>query len=279
MRVVIFVVNYHTDDHVLRLLESVSGAWGLVREQAIDVHVLDNSARNETGNGAWRRRLRESEVPATLHQSATNAGYFGNLGLAQRLTDDATAVIYCNPDIVLDPTFFAELAKIGDVGVIAPAIVSIADGFDQNPKYESRLSAAKLRRLERIYSNGLLFSAYGVAGRAKELFASHRRNGSRSAGLPRPIYAPHGAMFVFTDIPFFRALPPYPCFLFGEELFVAEEARLAGVPVIYRPELRVHDVRHAAVSALPRSRLRSLMRESVVHILAEYYAEGARTRE
>jgi hypothetical protein len=80
---------------------------------------------------------------------------------------------------------------------------------------------------------------------------------------------------VFTDVDFFRALPPFPCFLFGEELFVAEEARRRQVAIAYEPALRVDDMRSQSVSRLPGEFFRRLMLGSVQFILDTYYTADA----
>jgi hypothetical protein len=80
-------------------------------------------------------------------------------------------------------------------------------------------------------------------------------------------------VFIFADVDFFLTLPAFPCFLFGEELFVAEEARIAGVSVVYEPSLRVRDVRHASVSQLANEMRRTLLLKSMTFILNQYYTE------
>jgi GT2 family glycosyltransferase len=197
--------------------------------------------------------------------------------MAQSLVHEKTdAVVYCNPDLFINSDFFTVLEhtlKTVVGGVIAPSILSLRDGFDLNPQYRKKLSRTKLKCLQRIYAYRLFFSSYNALGRIKEVVSGWNywlRRGSKEASAT--IYAPHGAMFIFTDIGFFRRLPSFPCFLFGEELFVAEEARLAGVPVVYEPALRIHDVRHASVGLLPKEFLRVLCYKSVTFLLNRYYA-------
>jgi hypothetical protein len=272
MRVTFFIVNYRTDEHVLRLVDSLAVARDAAEGVTVDVHVLDNSKKNEAEASAFGQKLGEARLPARLHHTGTNAGYFGVLPLAQGIVrhGDADCVIYSNPDIAVEADFFLELAAARAMrGVLAPSILTLDRGFDQNPMYEERLPAKKLRRLRTVYGSAPIFTLYSLARTVKEAFAGHRRAGSR-----HEIYAPHGSIFVFTDIEFFLTLPRYPCFLYGEELFVAEEARRREVRIMYEPRLKALDFRHASIALLPRADLRRHLLASVSYILDRYYADG-----
>lgn len=277
MNVFLFVVNYRVDDHLVRFIQSVAAAQAACPSAHVDVHVLDNSQKSDIELGRLRERVAIAEVSVTLHSTGTNLGYFDGIGLAQSLLPESTdCVIYCNSDLLLDPDFLAVLHRtIQDrSGILAPAILSLQDGIDQNPKYRQRLTSTKLRCLQRIFSYRHSYVVYSVLARFKEVARGWYRRSRPDVIAPGPIYAPHGAMFVFADVGFFHRLPPFPCFLFGEELFVAEEARLAGVPVVYVPSLRVRDVRHASISQFAPEFKRSLHWKSVTFILERYYARA-----
>ena len=271
MHVALFVVNYHADEHLVRLLESVEAGVAALSVD-LQVHVLDNSCRSEAALDELGDRLRSvGNVPVAVHSTGRNTGYFGVLQLAQSLVgDDVDVVIYCNPDLLFEPTFFGELAEMrGVAGILAPSVVEIGRGVSLNPVSYVRLSARKLSFLKWIYSSQTLYSAYVLAGWLKELLL--RRSRAAKSAEPRRIYVAHGSVFVFTDVSFFQSLPPYPCFLFGEELFIAEEARLRGVETLYAPSLGVRNVRHASISLLPKGKLRQYSRSSVSFILERYY--------
>ena len=178
MNVLFFVVNFKADEHLVRLLLSVAAAQALCPLACIDVHVLDNSEKPASEMEQLRARLGVAGVLATQHSLGTNDGYFGGLGLAKSLVSEKTdCVIYCNPDVLLDPDFFVVLQRtlMHGAGVVAPAIVSIENGVDQNPKYRQRLSEGKLRRLQRIYAHRLLYVTFNMLSRVKEVAAGWRR--------------------------------------------------------------------------------------------------------
>ena len=279
MTVVFFVVNFNADAHLVRFVDSVATARTRAPGSVVKVHVFDNSCKNQIQLTSLQERVQRRDISVEVHSSGRNEGYFGGVPFAQSLIEaGTTSVIYCNPDILLDSDFLLQLEglPVGGSGVVAPAIVSLDEGFDQNPKYVDRLSLTKLKRLRAIYSTQASFFAFTLLGRLREMFRGDGRGVLRGETIAGEIYAAHGALFIFTDVEFFRRLPPYPCFLFGEELFIAEEARRAGVATVYEPRLRVRDIRHASISTLVRSHLRSYMFESVHHIIDTYYSEDDR---
>lgn len=274
MKVLLFIVNYRSDEP---LRQCIASAQQVARDASVNlqIHVLDNSEYPCEKLAALKQMLSEfSQVPAQLHVPDRNSGYFGSLALAQRLAElqGSDVVIYSNPDVRFAPDFFDQLGlhRLRAPGLIAPAIVSREDGFDQNPKYVHRLTRAKLLRLQRIYATSLGFRFYMNLARLKEWLLGKRARGTAPAG--KVIYAPHGATLIFTDPDFFRSLPSYPCFLFGEELFVAEEAMRREIPITYQPALKVEDLRSHSVGQLPGEFHRRLMLTSVEFILSRYYA-------
>ena len=276
MNVLFFVVNYKMDDHLGRFVQSIAAAQAVCQSANVDVHVLDNSQKTEHEVMQLRSRLGVAGVSVTVHSPGTNDGYFGGLRRAQSLVPEGTdCVIYCNPDVLLDPDFLLGLERIlgSTGGVVAPTILSLKDGIDLNPQYRQRLSEGKLRLLQWIYANRLTYVIFNELARAKERFSGWRHRSRQAGFTSMPIYAAHGAVIIFTDVEFFRRLPAFPCFLYGEELFVAEEARKSGVSVVYEPSLRVRDVRHVSISQLPGEFRRSLALKSVTFILNRYYSE------
>lgn len=273
MKVLVFIVNFQSNDPLKECLVSLQKASSGVGIN-LNIIVLDNSEYSSNELHVLKQMLAEFEnVSIELHISSHNLGYFGGLQLAQRLSYEyeSDIVVYSNPDVRFAKDFFENLEKISksSPGVIAPSIISLKDGFDQNPKYIKRLPESKLRRLKNIYSRRVSFRMYmGMALLAERILGKKSRRESQS-GLC--IYAAHGAAMVFTDLKFFRSLPSYPCFLFGEELFVAEEAAKRNVPINYRPELRIEDLRSQSISKIPSEKHRQYMRNSIECILSNYY--------
>ena len=98
-----------------------------------------------------------------------------------------------------------------------------------------------------------------------------KRNNKVVSIMNENIYAPHGAMFIFNDLDFFKNLKSFPCFLFGEEIFIAEEAIKNNTLIYYKPSIKVYDVRHASISLLSNKFKRDLYYKSIDYLLKSYY--------
>jgi len=280
MRVLLCIVSYKSDGPLANFLRSIQKAvLAGPRKTTVTVLVIDNSLRRSDEKDRFLA-LVECEFPGCeVTFPSENLGYFGALPIAQARQADlaASVVIFCNADILLADNFFTELAALSGThaAVIAPAIISgLGSGFDQNPKHVDRVTAKKLRTLQLIYSRRITFHIQQFLGSLKELIRQSRRGppAKPDNSSPETIYAPHGALFIFTDVGFFMNLPKHEPFLFGEELFIAEEALQAGKTIIYSPQLRVLDSRHTSTGILSTSRRRVMMKDSVDFILRKYHS-------
>lgn len=272
-KVVFFIINYKSDDFLFRFLDSVYQAKQEV-DISLDIVVLDNSEKSEKENQNIKTKLENEKLSVTFQSNDKNLGYFGPIPIAQEYlrTRDSDYVIYCNPDLRLDKQFLKELLNSSVNGVIAPAIISESKNIDQNPKYLSKLSLEKMQRLKLIYGNSILYTLFFLMADFKEFLEKFLKKGKTITKQPiKNIYAPHGAMFIFKNIDFFKSLKEFPCFLFGEEIFIAEEALKNNVSIDYMPQLRVFDIRHASISLLSTKFKRELYYSSINYLFKEYY--------
>lgn len=274
MKVMFFIVNYKADKALLKLLQSISSSMSACTSVDVKICVFDNSMKEKGETDAFRFLLIKHDLDIILLNSETNSGYFGGLTIAQNLVDDTfDYIIYCNPDIQIELDFFEKLVKPSKkAGIIAPSIVDEFSGFNENPKYLKRISKRKMQRLKFLYGSLTLYTTFLVLASVKEWLDSIKHKSRKSEEEEsKKIYSPHGAMFVFSDISFFKQLPAYPCFLFGEELFIAEEALKANIEIYYEPALKVKDTRHGSINLLNLKHKRSLYYKSIVFILENYY--------
>lgn len=270
MIITFFIINFKADKLVRELIDSIKFSKKDLKIN-VDIHVIDNSLKNQDELNKFLKECNEEGV--IIHANPKNVGYFGAIAKAQEIlkSTKSDCVVYCNPDLKLDNNFFKELLRtINPDGIIAPAIISLSEGVDQNPKYLNRLAIAKMRRLKLIYSNQVYYTLFFLLARLKEITIDrlfNRQNKIES----QIIYAPHGSIMIFKNVSFFKELKPYPCFLFGEEIFVAEEARIKNVKIFYKPEIKVFDVRHASINLLSAEYKRVLYLKSINYLLKEYY--------
>lgn len=260
------LVNYRTDDLALGFARDL---WALNGNSRLQLMMVDNT---DLPN---RDRFRESVAaafPGALYcRPAGNLGYFGGAAyglerfLASRRMPDW--VMVSNVDLkVADKTFFehlGEFSKNRDVGIVGPSIWSAKSVRDLNPRYVHRPGARKIRRLKYINRFRLILNVYEALGFGKAAikYACSRgsailRGGRERLQAPKPIriYAPQGSCMLFSKLYFKRGGSLfYPCFLFGEELFVAETARKLGLSVYYHPQMKLVHHDHAS-TGFPRSR-------------------------
>jgi GT2 family glycosyltransferase len=238
-------VKYGVDKETERYLESIQT---LQSRNGLRVLVVDN-----TVDGSWARSA-HSDYQAV--QAPGNLGYFGGAryGLSLYLQQNPLPdwVVVSNVDLCIDdPLFLERLAWLGSVpnlGAVAPRIRSSLTGMDQNPYLRVRPSALRMHLYKWLFRSWLILNVYEVLGtlfhRVRSAIGSVRLASSR---LPsrETIYAPHGSFLIFSRNYFDRGgTLDFPEFLFGEEIYIAENMRALGLQVVYEPSLQVTHQEH-----------------------------------
>lgn len=252
--IVLIVVNYHCESHVVGLHRSLtaqdSDRWRLV--------VVDNGSDEQ---GAALLADVGGQPGVEVLDPGGNLGYLGAVQHAVDVLPDtcraADWLVVSNPDIRFDDPGFLRGLESWDAGparVLAPSIVG-PDGRDQNPFMDQVPSRAlTTARTVAALSPGLtaMAEAAGRAWRAAPRGRSRREEADGepvAPGAPRRVFAPHGSFMCFsagyldTDLAFHHDL-----FLYGEEVAIAARCAAAEVPVVWVPELRVQHSRHATTA-------------------------------
>ncbi len=280
MQVLICIVNYCTDDALCEFVASLAAAWNTGAPGGrLAIAVLDNSGKSEAEASRFASRLAALHADAELVPTRRNLGYFGVLPLAQErsVRQHFDYVVFANADLIADLDFFRALSSCQEAAaVLAPSILvtTAAGERDQNPAYEARLSRKRLRFLRTVYGNTWLFAGYRALWRARDRMRSRPgAAGNKQVGpaTRRKIYAAHGAMFIFADVKFLQSLTGFKPFLFGEEIFVAEEARRAGLDTLYVPEVRARHSRSKSMSSVPQESQRKYLFEALTFLLDRYH--------
>jgi GT2 family glycosyltransferase len=274
MRVFILTVNYNSEKELYDYINSIKDSFKRIDDLIIDLIIFDNSEKDNFNYESFKENFENlslTNFSIKTYRSSLNSGYFGGISLMRKnvLKKNYDFAIYCNPDILLDVDFFSSLNKIdsNDKGIIAPSIITVKEGFDQNPMYLERLKKKKLIRLKLIFNNNITYNIYSAFSYLiKELSFKKKK-----PFLKSKIYAVHGSIFIFSNLDFVKKIPDYPCFLFGEEIFIAEEARLNGIEIFYKPEVIVNDIRHASVGKQSSNFRRKHNYNSIVFLLDKYY--------
>jgi GT2 family glycosyltransferase len=257
--IVIIAVSYFgsTDlgPYLLSLQEQSTQSWHLV--------VVDNS-EDEAEHQALREVL-QNESRTQLLRASTNLGYLGGgrWGRQESTVTDADWIIISNTDIRLGATdTLAQLAAITEpsVGIVAPSIKADWDGRDQNPYKAARPTPAQMKLRVRVLSNPVL-------AQTLILVLAMRRKLSKNYSAPKvggQIYAPHGSFVAFGRTFFDQGGHlDFPLFLFGEEIFLAEQSLDLGIQVLYAPQVRVEHVEHRQTGYWRSLRMLRLNAEAV----------------
>ena len=65
----------------------------------------------------------------------------------------------------------------------------------------------------------------------------------------------------------------YPCFLFGEEIYLAEHLRKRGLKTYYDPNLKVYDSDHVSTGKMKSKAYYQYNYKSIDMLLKEYFNE------
>ena len=268
MKIVVVCVNYFCEVPITKMLQTInmSGSY------ALSVILVDNSHSMP----ASPSYAQIAENPAVkLLDPGGNLGYLGAFAWAvrtQSLDDAYDIVILANPDLEFSQDFFATLAAADydeSIAIIAPDIVNLPSLSHANPAMARRPNRRLMWLRKVVHSNKQVYRAYDLVHRLKKRLRV--RTSAPQVDQAR-IYAPHGALMLFRA-EYFEAggSLDYFSFLFGEEIFVAEEARRIGKSVLFDPNLQARHHEHVATGVLGTSKLSEFSHKSLARIYDKYF--------
>lgn len=236
-------VNYNNELDSLNLIDSILKQSQLKK---IDIIISDNSKKSSPKLQNLQRKCKN----IIYKKNKKNKGYFqgANSALKHYLKKNKTPewIIISNPDIIInDSQFISKLFKIKEKTIIAPSIISIKTKNDQNPFLISKPSTKKMRFYKTIYNSKILTEKYTLFHTIKSRLSKNKEK------IKREIYAPHGSFIIINKEYFKRkGTLNYQGFLFGEEIFLAEEAKKENIKIIYNPTLKVFHKQNSSTSKL-----------------------------
>lgn len=274
--VLILGVVYKSWGDTIRFVDSARSCFG----NDVKVILVDNS---ETSPPSFFMEKIGSFDFTTYIKSDKNLGYFqgARSGLSYYLKNNPVIpqwIIVCNVDIIFEtPQLMSKLdpyENIPDLGVIAPAIISDLWRTDYNPFRISRIPLKKLLFYRVIYSNILFHNGYILIHYIKRVIKSTWLMipiKKRDVKPGRNIYAPHGSCIIFNKNYFERGgTLDHATFLFGEEIFIGETARRAGLNVLYVPDIIVRHYEHSSIGSFISNRINKFYKQSIADIIKYY---------
>ena len=253
-KVNIVTVSYRNHADTRAFLDSLATVRGF---QECNVTVVNNAVGSE--DLAEIDEIAASfEGSLTMVHSAENLYYWGGAeSVVRRMLDSDSGgvgfdwLIICNNDVLFNDAGFLETLRscdASDHGVIAPSIISLATGRDQNPFLRKPPGMFQLIKWRALFSNfpvaKVLLGLRWAIGPLRRFMNRSRLEGG--VGGRGNIYAPHGAFMIFSRRYFERGgwldttVPMYM-----EEITTGAIAEQIGVPVLYCPVLQVHHCEHA----------------------------------
>jgi len=275
IKALVITVNYKNAQETIRFAGSISSVRSF---DQVSVLLVDNASADASFDAITSAI--EHMPNCRCLAAPKNLGYFGAAKWALDTWCTGAPipdwVIVCNNDILFpDPDFLTTLfAQSGDVGVIAPRIVSMRNDYEQNPFMTSRPGKVGLLKIR------FWFSRFALCRLQTELSAPIRsitralRSRAKSHLKRQPIYAPHGAFIIFSRIYFERGgYIDDGAFLYGEEIGAAEAAARAGLSVIFEPSLKVvHNEHQSTGNKLSRATF-GYKRDALKYLRERYWQD------
>lgn len=261
-KIALVCVDYKSEDETKRFINNVLGM-----SQHVSVILVCNSGSAQFSNYLDNKRVH-------IYDFETNLGYMQGAQQALKLffTDNYIPewVILSNTDIEFISSDFFERLKNDERhdSIVAPDIITI-DGVHQNPFLVGRCSKAKLRFLNFVYTYTFVFVMYSLLSFLKKKLARKIKDHELESGL---IYAPHGAFVVFGRKYFELGNDlMHPCFLYGEELLIAERARVSGISILFDSSYKILHREHVVTAGINNSNKKKYLKDSIYFVLKNYF--------
>lgn len=217
--------------------------------ELVDLYLVNNGNDFTHAQLSSLLNISSLSLKVNIVKNQVNDGYFPGChkGYLQSLTTggDYDAMLITNVDLEVQVDFFNQLSLLNltyetQTAIIAPSIISLSEKKDRNPKVKTRFSKKQMQKYILLYAIPYLHSFY-----KKTFYKSKPSSSNLASGSA--IYAPHGSFIVVMGgMKYWDDLLSYPVFLFGEEIYIGEQARLHNIPVNFHGELKVIDSDHAS---------------------------------
>jgi GT2 family glycosyltransferase len=266
------LVHHQNTREVLRFVkhlhkQSVPASWRL------QILIVDNSS-----DFSYAEELEAQIIRPGRNLGYLNGGAYGVEVFREQKGHWPAWTVISNADLVLERGFVETFLtrEIPDtVGIVAPD-VRTSKGAKHNPFMRRRPSSARMHMRKGVFTRSSWTTLYRCLSAMKNRVAPYFSIPNDSTHPERiPIYAPHGSIFVVRDA-FMKqgGSLPYDAFLFGEEVHLAEQARIAEVDVVWMPDLRARHKQKSTVDRVNVERRRKWHLESAEFLCKTYFQQS-----
>lgn len=269
MRVAVFCVNYNSYPSLQDFLVSLDKAAANSKATAsLDVYISDNSSRKEKINTTGLGSI--NVVVNTLDNLGYLGGAFASMNaLDIRVRNSYDYLIISNVDVTVNEDFLSMLSAIKNdskLAWIAPAIYNVHLNKKSSAEWSHRPSNRRIKLYSFLYAHPFCYYCYWAISRLK-IRAAHN-----TVALEKNIYAGYGSFMIFTNK--FISLKEkwtYKPFLFGEEIYFGEIARINGMTVRYVPTLQINDIGKVSTGRIGNKGKLKMQKESMDFLYNEFF--------
>jgi GT2 family glycosyltransferase len=235
--ILLLCVNYKDPDNTRNFLKHVRQC---AEHDNVNIRVIvsDNDGSMQAN----------ASVPGAMVVTDTdNPGYFSGCAFAlekwQKDWHDWPRWIgVVNTDIEFQQGFFTRLLSLRlpeNLAAMGPDI-RLPDNTPQNPFKEERPTINDIKKWLFIFKYDWLFKIWDEQWRKRRSKKNIGIDDENIIFSPQPVYAIHGSA-IFLRPSFFKkgGTLKYPAFLYGEELFLAEQIQQLGMNTAWMPGLKV----------------------------------------
>lgn len=258
-------VNYKTPEKAIEWVNSIHAT-----NPGSLIVLVDNSSEHD-------KELCENVKEKAIYiDSHNNLGYFNGAAYGLHEIEKKYSfdwIVVSNVDLRLNTTNVDYLLdKFNKAGVIAPSITSYDTGLDKNPYRLHRQSKRAVQIKKISFSNRIFANFFSSLSNFRNKLIRIKYKKKKKCEEGTAIYLPYGAALFFSAKYFSSGCKiDFPLFLFGEELYVAEQARRAGVNIVYVPSIEFINYEHASTSKLSNEVIIRRNYDAMKFILEEFY--------
>lgn len=261
-KLLIVCIYYNNKEEVESYLENLKK---LTKFYKLEIVIVNNSKEKNIS-------IDDKKLKVIIYSPEKNLGYLNGLfyGVEEYKKNNNLPdwIIFSNTDIELKKFRFNKKKYCKDIYCIAPDIYSTSTNLHQNPLYTKRIDLGKINRIININKNIILSLIYKKLSKIKGYF--QRKKIRAQSGK---IYAAHGAFFILRKEFFAIKRKEFKGFLYGEEIYIAEEIRENKKKIYFDKELKILHKEHSTTNLIGIKNRNKLLIDSLKKIKEEYFID------
>lgn len=242
-------VNYGSSKETVSYVNSLVKTVGF---ENTDMFIIDNASEKKIYTAIDNFLTETGKNNINLIGIEKNLGYFGAVKFAFdnyiKEWNKYKFIIISNNDIIIkDSKFFQKISEVIDkYDVIAPRIIAVNSGKEQNPHRVTEVSGIQKFQYTLLYTNYFIGkSLYFLRNIFKKISGNKKINLTE-----RNIFSSHGSFFIFSSSFFQKGgYIDDGFFLYGEEDSVAAQCRQFGCSIGFVPGIVVYHNEHQTTKA------------------------------